>query len=588
MPVDGAPQNSSTLTDLFSGKRFIVPDFQRNYAWDKENRKDFWKDIKEGLKTDTAHYWGTITLQRSPENDEYDDHTATPLKAYEVVDGQQRLTTFVLFLLALSRSGQEGLREKYIKTGEYYRLELGPLNDDALKAVIDGEDLPEDLDLKTNRRLTQTYEYFSNQIEAFGDVNSLARYIQGETFCLEFKVEDEELAISAFQSLNDRGRPLSLLDKAKSFLMFTAVKHLDEGVGKKVRETFGRVLRDYDHIEEIAESEGVEYIRNPRYRFSESELLRLFYHYFGRYAIQEYGLTDKMAYDYSLTTEDTFDGFLKDSCSCLQGSDLEPYVLDYLENFRGMVRQFREAMDAARTESPYRRLLCFLGINASVYPLLLSACAEGIAEDLFELLEVLDLRVYKVRGTNPRASLYRNVISNVRIDSDVDKACKGTRKFIQTFMGDDEFRQYLRSGIDDKSRAVKYILWHYQNRVSQESDYTLPEFDLWDYELYQDLEVEHIFPQSERIALPGYGFQDEEEYLTFQGRLGNLTLLESALNSSAGDESPEHKTEIYQKSEVPGTSELGYELENEGFNKARISERTDTISEFCLERWPIP
>jgi len=48
---------------LFAGKVFRVPDYQRNYAWIKENWEDFWNDVKEGLLISTEHYWGTITLK---------------------------------------------------------------------------------------------------------------------------------------------------------------------------------------------------------------------------------------------------------------------------------------------------------------------------------------------------------------------------------------------------------------------------------------------------------------------------------------------------------------------------------------------
>jgi len=55
------------VDELFAGKIFRVPDYQRNYSWDKKNWEDFWNDIKEGLDTGTEHYWGTITLKATEE-----------------------------------------------------------------------------------------------------------------------------------------------------------------------------------------------------------------------------------------------------------------------------------------------------------------------------------------------------------------------------------------------------------------------------------------------------------------------------------------------------------------------------------------
>ena len=87
------------IDELFAGKIFRVPNYQRNYAWDKKNWNDFWNDIREGLETNTEHYWGTITLKVTDET-YYCEEEDKYFKVYEVVDGQQRLTTIYLFLLA--------------------------------------------------------------------------------------------------------------------------------------------------------------------------------------------------------------------------------------------------------------------------------------------------------------------------------------------------------------------------------------------------------------------------------------------------------------------------------------------------------
>ncbi len=66
-----------------------MPDYQRLYAWEEKNCKDFWNDIIKSVKEGQNHYLGTITLEEKGNG------------KYEVIDGQQRLTTFYLFVLAL-------------------------------------------------------------------------------------------------------------------------------------------------------------------------------------------------------------------------------------------------------------------------------------------------------------------------------------------------------------------------------------------------------------------------------------------------------------------------------------------------------
>ena len=61
------------------------------------------------------------------------------------MDGQQRLTTMYLFLLALSNGGKPVLKKRFIKCGNIYRLELGGLNSQFLKRLIDGKNPSPDI-----------------------------------------------------------------------------------------------------------------------------------------------------------------------------------------------------------------------------------------------------------------------------------------------------------------------------------------------------------------------------------------------------------------------------------------------------------
>src|ERR1700722_814500 len=92
-----------SLDSLFKEKLFRIPDYQRGYAWQREQLKAFWEDLVN-LAEDRVHYTGVLTLNQGPHPNKTDkeywlgeDHS---YKLYHVVDGQQRLTTFVIFLQA--------------------------------------------------------------------------------------------------------------------------------------------------------------------------------------------------------------------------------------------------------------------------------------------------------------------------------------------------------------------------------------------------------------------------------------------------------------------------------------------------------
>ena len=93
------------LDSLFKEKLFRIPDYQRGYAWGREQWDAFWDDLIN-LPDGRSHYTGVLTLNEIPSADVkhdskdfwlVDDHS---YKLYHIIDGQQRLTTFMLFLQA--------------------------------------------------------------------------------------------------------------------------------------------------------------------------------------------------------------------------------------------------------------------------------------------------------------------------------------------------------------------------------------------------------------------------------------------------------------------------------------------------------
>ncbi|MDI3497040.1 DUF262 domain-containing protein [Archaeoglobus sp.] len=568
---------AKNVYELFAGKVFKVPDYQRNYAWEKKNWEDFWNDLKEGLLTNTEHYWGTITL-KATDKSTYCPEKDIPFNVYEVVDGQQRITTIYLFLLALANVGKPALRDNFIKCGNIYRLELGGLNNQFLKDLVDNKN--PDPEIKSNRLLKECLEYFENQIRSFNQLDKLSLYLQNITFTLEFVVQDDTLAVKAFESLNDRGKPLTLLDKTKSYLMFVSLRYLDSRLNDKIKNVFGNVFTNYDIIKELGESENIDYIKSNR--FTEDEILRFFYHYFADYSIKQYNLKEKIGYDYDATTNDVFEIFLKKSCENLRNdtSNLKNFVEEFLDEIEKFTLSFKKIIEKVGHDCKFKKLFSFLGLNTRVYPLIISLELKGWLNDtMIDLIETLDLRVYKIRGTDPRASLYRDVISKIKTISNIEEVKSGIVSFIEEFMPDPLFQHYLNQGIYDNP-ATKYILWEYEK-------YEDPSFDDCDYELYMDCQKEHIFAKNPKPTFPSYGFSDEEEYFANIDKLGNLCLLEEKMNKQCQNKLINQKTQYYQQSKIRRTKQLGFDIENKGFSKSDINKITKDIIEFSLNRWRV-
>lgn len=94
--------SESKMKDFMEGndKRFIIPVYQRKYDWKYENCKQLYEDLKK-IITDNreSHFFGSIVLAVVPNGSKIE---------YHIIDGQQRLTTITLLLLALSNLIEEG------------------------------------------------------------------------------------------------------------------------------------------------------------------------------------------------------------------------------------------------------------------------------------------------------------------------------------------------------------------------------------------------------------------------------------------------------------------------------------------------
>ena len=124
---------SNTLEHFFTGKFFRIPNYQRDYSWGIENIDDLLDDIIESIETSTNHYIGTFILAKT--ND---------AQQYNVVDGQQRLTSLTMILSIAIReladnTGKIIYEDKFIKSSGNWKLQL--LNDNSLylQKMFNGE-----------------------------------------------------------------------------------------------------------------------------------------------------------------------------------------------------------------------------------------------------------------------------------------------------------------------------------------------------------------------------------------------------------------------------------------------------------------
>ena len=253
------------LKGLLQDKLIEVADYQRPYAWGEKQLRDLWQDL-DVLGTD-RHYAGTLVLQRTDRVRQSQD--GEDLTVYEVVDGQQRLTTCVILLEQLRRT-----MEKY-PSGEFEeldvdgarrdlarlvrvniggvscpRLRLGDdLNEFFDKSVLGKEATDKDRLVAGEQRLLAAAAFFKgeidNLIEGTSETEAVRRLIELRArvcYRLRFLVYEVETSAEVgvlFETLNDRGQSLSELEKVKNYLLYLS-RQVPGEMGDKLAKTINR------------------------------------------------------------------------------------------------------------------------------------------------------------------------------------------------------------------------------------------------------------------------------------------------------------------------------------------------------------
>lgn len=229
--------DQQSIKELFSNKKvdFLIPDYQRPYAWGDDECETLWDDIFEfafpnndysAFDTDDEYFLGPIVTFKNDDG------------KLEIIDGQQRLTTLMLLLRAFyshfgsmqdpnSISTREDIAKCIWKTDEF-----GHPNTDKLKIdseVSTDETKDEFLSiLKTGKtsngqksKYAKNYRFFEGKISDF--LNHFPTYfaylpnrIMNNCILLPIEAESQDTALRIFSTLNDRGKPLADTDIFKA------------------------------------------------------------------------------------------------------------------------------------------------------------------------------------------------------------------------------------------------------------------------------------------------------------------------------------------------------------------------------------
>lgn len=238
---------SLTIEAIFSNADsfYQMPIYQRPYSWDKDRVEQLWADIfeayenhKENSNQDNNYFLGSLVVVKNKNG------------AYDVVDGQQRITTLTILFCVLRDLNLSDIKEHSKKiqnsianlVNDKVRLKLTTqLNNQAIfeETVLNGIDFEKIDKNKKDNRFLQTASYFK---ELIGKVqpnilNEFISYLFENTVLIRISCTDESFAIKLFSVLNDRGLDLSPADIIKAHLM----QPLDDNKRQQFNEEWKKI-----------------------------------------------------------------------------------------------------------------------------------------------------------------------------------------------------------------------------------------------------------------------------------------------------------------------------------------------------------
>ena len=239
--INLTPENRSFSEIMGNSKSYTIPRFQRDYSWKEEQLSELWQDIEQMPDNKTQHFMGYLVFKTGDN------------ASYEVIDGQQRLTTINLYILAAlacfqEKSDKNEDKEENDQRIEIYRtayigfldtvtlntksrLILNRNNKDHFQAIIRELGVPRsrlEIINATNRKLNKGFQFFKKKLDELNlSGKDLAQHIEDVTNGLAFitiSVEDDLNAYLVFETLNARGVQLSAPDLLKNYLLSTVAQ----------------------------------------------------------------------------------------------------------------------------------------------------------------------------------------------------------------------------------------------------------------------------------------------------------------------------------------------------------------------------
>lgn len=585
-------------------EQFVIPAYQRRYAWGTRQQWDLFQDLLS-LEQNDNHLLGTIVFLTQAHR--------PGINRLELVDGQQRLTSLTLLVKALAdrfrRETEAGddLADSYLRDTQTYlsckdgdrrahpKLLLGDLDHSDYLAIMNGTDLSD----VRNKSLLAAYDNFTKWV---GDLSLQELYaffekLMSNTAVIRLDVSQAKDAYKLFEMINNRGLRLQPTDTIKNFILGHAAGLLDDTL-KSVKTDWQKLIVALDGLN--ADDFLRQWLAGKLHRkVSKNKLVSDFRGYYSRRVVEA-----KAAVQYEVVDDAADDADDEVDTQEVQIEDL----------------QLQPAVDA----TPIRRikLVSFvkeMRVGAELYARIRHADMQDVAIDrsLVNLRRIntlpavtwlLDLfsRGSVDRKTKMRllkaleAFMMRRHICSRRTNElesiFASMAALPDQRYENLVF--DKLREHTPPDTEFEERFAKY---EFAPALIDRARYALEQIE---YHLHHGhgemavadpsvVEVEHIIPKAANKPATKKEFGDWPTYLGADWtrgyekslhRIGNLTLLSGSLNVAASNNPFLAKKEEYKKSSIKITNQLG---KLNQFRLNAVQKRSEEFSKLAVKIWRV-
>ncbi len=492
-------------------------------------------------------------------------------KLYDIIDGQQRTTTIFMLLHVLANKQNEEYKQetrKYLYQKGELKLEVAPENQSFFKALLEAAEkgnishCEKDADTEGKQNLFEVLKAILDKVSKLNkeEVNERLEALL-EMVLMRLEEPDPGRAIRTFQSVNDRGVPLLLLDKLKSLLIYYSNTFCDgkRGLDQFINDHFGEIFKIFAKIKK---SNHFSSVGSP----DEGDIFR--YHA----GSQKFDGIEFLGY-YRTKTEDTYEQ-LKDKLKEVRKSKLKNFIQSYVSDLKNFYQAFLDLLSEIDTNPTTFKAMLINTINPLFFNSLIRLKINNELDDeTLRLFAKTDIVFFKA-GKEIRSKAY-NLINEY-----LQKGKEGLKsEMIAQCRNDIEQASWKLVKNASNSACFHYIFFE---RNCQEMG--LADLKKLIPEKQFSQEKEHIIPINllkldNEIKIQELGFEDKKDLENYIDTYGNLISLESSLNREASDKDLYEKDEIYKRSEIPFNRRFNVK----DFKKEVLIERNNKMEKWLID-----